>query len=71
MELVVNEQTYTLKKNDTCTVKPYEKHYFKTSEGVIFEEIATSIPKVVDSFYTDLVIQEKSDHERKTMFTTV
>jgi N-acetylneuraminate synthase len=71
MELVVNDQTYTLKKNDTCTVKPYEKHYFKTNEGVIFEEIATSIPKVVDSFYTDLVIQEKSDHERKTMFTTV
>ena len=70
MELYVNGQKYILNKNDTHTVKPYEKHYFTTHEGVIFEEIATSIPKVVDSFYSDVKIQEKSDNERKTMFTT-
>ena len=71
LELTVNGTAYTLNKNDTFTVRPYENHSFTTKEGVIFEEIATSIPKVVDSFYSDLKIQEKSDNERKTMFTVV
>ena len=71
MDLYINGLKHTLSKNDTFTVRPYEKHYFSSQDGVIFEEIATSIPSVVDSFYTDMEIQEKSDHERKTMFTTV
>ena len=72
MDLYINNKKYILHRNDIYTVKPYDNHYFTTQEGVIFEEIATSIPKnIVDSFYSDLKIQEKSDHERKTMFTTI
>ena len=69
MQLILNDIVYNLHKNDILTVRPYEKHSFSTSEGVIFEEIATSINTVPDSFYTDVVIQKKSDVERKTMFS--
>jgi N-acetylneuraminate synthase len=69
MTLVVDGVSHLLKKNETFTVKPYEKHSFSTTEGVIFEEIATSIRTVPDSFYTDEFIQNKSDKQRKTMFS--
>tara|TARA_B100000131_G_scaffold316612_1_gene356985 strand:+ start:69 stop:407 length:339 start_codon:yes stop_codon:yes gene_type:complete len=67
--LNADSETVILNKNESYTIKPYVKHSFTTTTGVIFEEIATSITKVPDSFYTDADIQAKSDFQRKTLFT--
>ena len=67
--LNADSETVILNKNESYTIKPYVKHSFTTTTGVIFEEIATSITKVPDSFYTDADIQTKSDFQRKTLFT--
>jgi len=69
LELVVDGVPVVLSKNETFTIKPNVKHSFTTKTGVIFEEIATSITQVADSFYSDPEIQAKSDTQRKTLFT--
>jgi sialic acid synthase SpsE/quercetin dioxygenase-like cupin family protein len=69
LELVVDGVPVVLSKNETFTIKPNVKHSFTTKTGVIFEEIATSITQVADSFYSDPKIQSKSDTQRKTLFT--
>lgn len=69
LELNIDGQPVTLRKNETYTIKPGVKHSFTTQTGVIFEEIATSITNVPDSFYSDVEIQTKSDTQRKTLFT--
>lgn len=69
LELVVDGHNVTLAKNESYTIKPGVKHSFTTTTGVIFEEIATSITHVADSFYSDPDIQAKSDTQRKTLFT--
>jgi len=69
MDLYVDGVLHTMNKNDTFTIKPFVKHSFSTSTGVVFEEIATSITNLSDSFYTEKHIQEKSDKNRKTFFT--
>lgn len=69
LELNIDGKPVTLRKNETYTIKPCVKHSFTTQTGVIFEEIATSITNVPDSFYSDPDIQAKSDTQRKTLFT--
>ena len=69
LELNIDGKPVTLRKNETYTIKPGVKHSFTTQTGVIFEEIATSITNVPDSFYSDPDIQAKSDTQRKTLFT--
>ena len=69
LDLNIDGQSVTLRKNETYTIKPGVKHSFTTQTGVIFEEIATSITNVPDSFYSEPEIQAKSDTQRKTLFT--
>jgi len=69
LNLVVDGVPVVLSKNESFTIKPNVKHSFTTKTGVIFEEIATSITQVADSFYSDPEIQAKSDTQRKTLFT--
>ena len=67
--LVADGKTFILNKNEFFTINPGVKHSFSTETGVIFEEIATSITETPDSYYSDQIIQEKSEKERKTLFT--
>lgn len=69
LDLNIDGKIVNLGKNESYTIKPNEKHSFTTTSGVVFEEIATAITEDPDSYYTDEIIQEKSNTQRKTMFS--
>jgi sialic acid synthase SpsE/quercetin dioxygenase-like cupin family protein len=55
-----------MKPGDVIVIKPGTRHYFRTDDGVIVEEIS-STHYVDDSFYTDEAIQRNKN--RKTFLT--
>ena len=66
MQISLNGVLTTAKSGDTVLVEPGTKHWFSTTEGVIFEEISSKhFPS--DSFYTDINITSSTN--RKTLVT--